>query len=469
MANGRPVDPSPANQEPASDVEMEVASLAMVQQLRLQAQQLAEHLRGQEANLDRREAEFQARLADLEQRERNCRLWLKDRHEELAEREAVHLAREKRFLERAAEQDQANAECAELNRQRESDLQARRDALDAREASIETAEERADQRLREIEIAAAELKDASAAHEELAANLERRTSRFDVRRSAAVEMLARFLDGQPPLAARLTLPGHGDAVRFIASESRISDPSTAGDLARDVFDELAALLAELHHRRQNIRQAESLLARAQLEVNELRQSLVAERTQFYAERQSQRRRIDEAERLADGELAARREALEVASQQMELRRAAVDQMRAELTIAQREMLEDRLATEELLAQLAGAVPPAELSRQITRTKTRLADFNRLQAEHIADERRRLEALAMEITRQHDSLATQKRELEQWLRRRQTDADTAAARLADHQTELEHQRDLLEKQRFDWEHERQEYQREIRRLLAELGQ
>ena len=236
---------------------------------------------------------------------------------------------------------------------------------------------RAAERLREIEAAAAELKDASGAHEEMVADLERRMSRFDARRSAAVEMIARFLDGQPLLAARPMRPD--DAADFIASQRRASDPPTAGDLSRDEFDELTTLLAELNDRRQHIRQTESLLARAQSEVAELHQSLLAERKQFYAQRQSEHRRQEEHDRRAEGELAARRETLEAASQQLELRRAAVDQMRAELTIAQRETLEDRLAAEELLAQLAGAVPPAELSRQIARTKARLVDSYRLRA------------------------------------------------------------------------------------------
>ena len=163
----------------------------------------------------------------------------------------------------------------------------------------------------------------------MVADLERRMSRFDARRGTAVEMIARFLDGQPILAARPTRTGD-DAARFIASQRRESEPPTAGNLSRDEFDELVTLLAELNDRRQHIRQTESLLARAQSEVADLHQSLLSERKQFYAQRQSEHRRQEEHDRRAEGELAARREALEAASQHLELRRAAVDQMRAEL-------------------------------------------------------------------------------------------------------------------------------------------
>ncbi len=45
----------------------ELASVIVVQQLRLQAQQLAAHLREQRADLDRREAAVQAQAAEIEQ------------------------------------------------------------------------------------------------------------------------------------------------------------------------------------------------------------------------------------------------------------------------------------------------------------------------------------------------------------------------------------------------------------------
>src|SRR5688500_9191183 len=79
MANGREVAVTDAIKcevaEATENAEVEVASLAMVQQLRLQAQQLSHHLGQQQQDLDRREAELQARAAQLEQQERNNRMW----------------------------------------------------------------------------------------------------------------------------------------------------------------------------------------------------------------------------------------------------------------------------------------------------------------------------------------------------------------------------------------------------------
>jgi chromosome segregation ATPase len=469
MSNGRDMEADQAIAAVADDEEMEVASLAMVQQLRLQAQQLSRHLNDHQADLDRREAELQARQADVEQRERNNRLWLKDQHEDLSQREQELAARETQLQERARQVDEWREHQAELYRQQLADLEARRETVCRREADLAQKTEQSEGRIREIETAAKELDDASRAHAELAADLERRTGAFDARRDAVVEMIARFLEGRPVLAVKPSHSTKSEAATFISSAQPKAETGLAGRLVRDQFDELASVLAELDGRRKRIGETESLLFRAQSEVAELHQLLLAERKQFYAERNSQFRRLEDTARRGEAELAARRETLESASQQLEVRRAAVDQMRAQLLIAQREALENRLAAEELLRQIAGAAPSAQLSRQIALTKARIAESLRRKEQDIDDQRQKLESLAVEIGQQHDRLAMRKRELEQWLREQQADIESDAARLAAHEQEQARRQELLEKQRFDWEHERQEYQREIRRLLAELGQ
>jgi hypothetical protein len=304
-------------------------------------------------------------------------------------------------------------------------------------------------RASDVDAAAAALNDAGRVHEELVADLERRTHEFDARRGAALEMIARFLAGETVVHVR-------------------PKQAPRGQPLRDEFDELAELLDKLQARRTRLSEVEDLLARAESEVAELRQSLLMERQQLDAERQSERRRNEALRQRLQAELEQRQESLESANQQLELRRAAVEQMRAELTAAQREALENRLAAEEIMAQLAGAIPPAQLSHQIARSRARLGECYRLQQEGIADERRCLEALAVQITEQHGRLAAQKRDLERWLRERTAEAEAETARLAEREKQLGQQRNLVEKQRYDWQHERQEYQHQIRRLLAELG-
>jgi chromosome segregation ATPase len=480
LANGRDEEPQAAvalaNASPgdAGDAEAEVASLAMVQQLRLQAQQLSEHLGRQQADLDRREAEIQAQAARLEQQERNNRLWLKCQHEELADRDAALKSREDELQQRAAHVEQLEENIAAIRRTGEEELEVRRAALDRRETALRKVDEQTRERLLEVQAAASALRDAGAAHEELLSDLDRRVHEFDTRRGITLDMISRFLAGEAVLPARPKQWPRNEAIEYVASQqgadgsARVATPS-AGHAMADEFDQLAETLTELQLRRTHLAEAEALLERAQRETAEFNQALLAERKQFDAERQSERQRQAELRRRGEDDLQRRREALEAASQQLELRRAAVDQMRAELTVAQREALENRLAAEELLAQLAGAIPPAQLSHQIARSRARLGDCYRLQQDDVSNQRRQLETLAVQITEQHNRLSAQKRELEQWLRERTVECEADASRLAKRESLLDRQRDLVEKQRFDWEHERQEYQHQIRRLLAELGQ
>jgi chromosome segregation ATPase len=78
-------------------VEQAITELVRVEgavQLQSQADQLAAHLREQQRELDRRESQINARVADFEQEVREARAWLAQRNDELTEREARLEARE---------------------------------------------------------------------------------------------------------------------------------------------------------------------------------------------------------------------------------------------------------------------------------------------------------------------------------------------------------------------------------------
>jgi DNA repair exonuclease SbcCD ATPase subunit len=86
--------------QPSGD---EAGAVATIRQVRLQASQLAAHLKRQQATVDHREAELNARLAAMEKEIRGARLWLNERHEELAARQAELDRRERELEVRAAE------------------------------------------------------------------------------------------------------------------------------------------------------------------------------------------------------------------------------------------------------------------------------------------------------------------------------------------------------------------------------
>ena len=122
---------------PGADALSEVFSVEKLQQLRLQFEQLAGHLRSQQYQLDRREAQLHSQLAQQENEFRTSRLWFREHQQDLADREAEL---QRRLQEAEAEQSGRLAEReAELSR-REQELESQRaglvDNLTEREAEL---------------------------------------------------------------------------------------------------------------------------------------------------------------------------------------------------------------------------------------------------------------------------------------------------------------------------------------------
>ncbi|HEV3136652.1 MAG TPA: hypothetical protein VGZ26_02090, partial [Pirellulales bacterium] len=89
-------------ESPATPI-AEFAAADIVQQVRSQAAQLAAHLQRQQATIDHREAELNARNAAFENQVRSARLWLNERHGDLGERAAELDRREQEVARREAE------------------------------------------------------------------------------------------------------------------------------------------------------------------------------------------------------------------------------------------------------------------------------------------------------------------------------------------------------------------------------
>jgi len=116
-----PAQPDLVAETPAVSEPESVESAVAAMQLQAQAEQLAGHLRLRQEELDRREAQLNARCADFDQEVRNARLWLAERQQDLAQR----------TVEAAA---------AEETGAQEETLRARSEALSLRERRFEEAE-----------------------------------------------------------------------------------------------------------------------------------------------------------------------------------------------------------------------------------------------------------------------------------------------------------------------------------------
>ncbi|HUY88506.1 MAG TPA: hypothetical protein VMV10_07215 [Pirellulales bacterium] len=129
------VDPSEVAQAVAFQAELEAVLL------QAQAEQLAQHLRSRQEDLDRREAQLNARCAEFDQEVRTARLWLSERQQELAQREDDMLARERALAAGAAQRSAAaDGDCEERRIAEENALRARFEELAERERCLIEAE-----------------------------------------------------------------------------------------------------------------------------------------------------------------------------------------------------------------------------------------------------------------------------------------------------------------------------------------
>lgn len=81
-----PMRPEVADPVVGAGAAEETSVATTIKQVRTQAAQLATHLQRQQATVDHRESELNARLASMENEIRAARLWLNQRHDELAAR-----------------------------------------------------------------------------------------------------------------------------------------------------------------------------------------------------------------------------------------------------------------------------------------------------------------------------------------------------------------------------------------------
>jgi hypothetical protein len=123
-----------------------------------------------------------------------------------------------------------------------------------------------------------------------------------------------------------------------------------------------------------------------------------------------RRALDALER--------KREAVSRRAEYVDRCRESLLQLRGQLVVMQREALESRLATEELWAQLSGAALSATVTQSLGQIRAKLARQYRQDRAELAEQRKELEAIRIELTRKHDMLVQQKRQFEQSVASRQ---------------------------------------------------
>lgn len=423
--------------------------------LRNQARRLALHLREKQEELDRREAEWQVQLARHDNERRAAQVWHRRRLDELAEREADFQMREESYrLREAAYAAREEELAAEAERLREGEagaamlLEQDRALLAAERAELEARCEKV--RAREEEL---ERLNMEAALETAA------------RRHAAAEVEARRAELQGEIETLRT--------RYEEMESRREElEKLANEPSRFQLDLQIALNereATLDVREAAIVEQETTLKHAMLEWERLRAELTEERERLAAQQRHDRLELAELRRRAEAEDADRRQALERQSEQLDFRRAAIRREQEELSAAQRETLEMRLAAEELWTQLSGTMPAAALAEQMARIRSKLSEQYRLLQADLTAQKAELDSLRNDLSIEAERLRFQTQELHRWAEARHEDIERQAAYLTGREAELERQDAALFQRNQAWRQERFQLEQEIRRLKAERRQ
>jgi hypothetical protein len=391
-ATAEPVEPAPDGlrcEEQAAE------------QLQRQAEQLAEHLRLQQKQIDHRESQLNARSAQLERDTNTARLWAKERDAELQaaeEKLAATEARVQTSLQRLATADASQ-------RKKVSDDGAN---YALREKAIREREEKLTEREKAQIKADREAADNTTEHSEL-------TQQQSVRE----KMLRR------------------------AAES-------------------------LQRKQEELDAAETRLAEAQRNAEAIQKQLSAGRQELLDEGEQQRERLAIENGRAKEQLHQQREAVRRRSEYVDQSHRVLERLRGELGTMHRETLEIRLATEELWAQLSGAAPPAALIRSLETIRARLAEQYQLTGTELAEKKAELENIRRELLGQHAKLLRQKKQFEKRSAAEKGEISQQTRRLVAREEELHRQTADLQEQSQDWQAERLDYEREIRRLRMQLS-
>jgi len=247
-------------------------------------------------------------------------------------------------------------------------------------------------------------------------------------------------------------------------EAQWQSPSAEQVAERRRLEDMATKVRE---REQRLGRAESLLSQQQAEVESRARQCDRLRTELDELERSQRQILVGERERSEAELARRKLALEQRGEELDVRSAAVEQLRGDLTRLHRETLEMRLATEELWAQLSGAMAPAALTQSLARIRAKLADYYKHSERELEARQQDLGRLADKVTGQHDKLASRRQQVEDWAAKRQAEIDQHANRLVAREQELARLERRFQKRELDWQSEREEFQQEIRRLMREI--
>lgn len=403
------------------------ASLEICQeQLEHQAAQLSSLLQDQLRSVEHREAQLNARAAELDNELRLVRLRAQEMLAELMEREQAVAAQEA--------------------------------ALAAAQREVASAREQAERSVAEKEFLACErLGDQLRQHEAAYVETEARQSHLDHREKEFARREQALAELEASLAQR--------EQQLEEKEPHIRQRRQSIE-RESLRQELAA---ELSRREQALSGGEALLAEHVLSLDLDRQALARERADWQRQKVAEYETLTLQRQQAEVDLEQRRTRLAAREAAHDNQQAALKQLRHEITAAHRQSLEMRLMAEQLWGQIQGRLPPAEITQALAQLRLKLSEQYRIEQHGLAQQKEELLRLAEKVGSQSTTLRSQRQELQAWFNAREQEIERHAESLVRREQEVQDQSDRLRQNEDRWHTDRRQLEQQLRELHSQLRQ
>ena len=195
-------------------------------------------------------------------------------------------------------------------------------------------------------------------------------------------------------------------------------------------------------------------------IQELHSSSVG-RTELDLELQAMASSLDASELESERRLLAERKI------ELDRRKSVLQRMQSETQSLHREALEMRLVTEQLWIEISEKAPPEHVNELLTSLRARLDQHYVEQQKEIQDQAGELVELKESIEQKQEDLRLQSNQLQQWVETRHDEIKSYAAEVDARELLLDRREHRMREEISKWEATRAAYQQQLQGLLSKF--
>lgn len=427
---------------------------ATAEQVRVQAGQLAAHLRIKQEELDRRESQLHSQCAAAEDAARASKMWSDEQQNKIHEQQnqLEELARELEL--RAATLSAAELSVDGASLQLKQQLADQQHRLEANSRELQERSRRLKKQEEQLRRAGDQLTKTRDRDKKEIALLQQKYDAKHLEQENNARALIRNIEHRREILAQ-------QEIQLDKLKQQPSEKQAQTEI------HLRERCKELDARSQYLDDAEFLFDQQWADLNRQRQLIEEEKEKGEALVQSQRHSIAGEQNAREASLRKQRKDFDHRNSLLEQRHDAIQQMHQEVMQRHRESLEMRLAIEELWADLAGRNAPAALAQSLAQIRTKISDHFSIQSDYLDGQREEIQKQIELLQAKTTDLREQQQTVQQWTERQNKEVELQAARLVAREQELDCQTKKIGRREAEWEDQRRELQNEIRDILRTL--